>query len=77
MYTPGTQNSTVQNRKDRLNSNLKKFEQEIKNSGRVSCRENFNDYLYNSTLHGLRYVGDRTISRFERLVDLLLRLNRF
>lgn len=31
-----------------------------------SLKENFNQYLTNSTLHGLKYVGDRTITRFER-----------
>lgn len=45
---------------------IQKFEDDINKSLRVSCRENFNEYLYNSTLHGLRYVGDRTITRVER-----------
>lgn len=31
------------------------------------CRESFHQYLVNSSLHGLKYVGDRMISRFERL----------
>lgn len=30
------------------------------------CMENINQYLINSTLHGLRYVGDRNISICER-----------
>lgn len=30
------------------------------------CRENFNHYLVNTTLHGLKYVGDRKITRPER-----------
>lgn len=38
-----------------LNSELKK-----------TCNENFNQYLLNTTLHGLRYVGDRSITLFER-----------
>lgn len=32
----------------------------------VSFRENFIKYLQNSTLHGLKYVGDGEISWFER-----------
>lgn len=51
---------------DKLNSKIQKFESDIKKSLRVSCRENLNEYLFNSTLHGLRYVGDRTITRIER-----------
>lgn len=31
-----------------------------------TCNENVEQYLVNSTLHGLRYVGDRKISYFER-----------
>lgn len=33
---------------------------------RLTCQENFNQYLVNTTLHGLRYVGDRSITLFER-----------
>lgn len=33
---------------------------------RDTCRENFRQYLINTTLHGLKYVGDNTISFFER-----------
>lgn len=29
-------------------------------------KKNLHQYLINSTLHGLKYVGDRTITRFER-----------
>lgn len=32
----------------------------------VPCSENFNEYLQNTTLHGLKYVGDRSLSMFER-----------
>lgn len=33
---------------------------------RSTCQENLHQYLLNSTLHGLRYVGERHISPFER-----------
>lgn len=33
---------------------------------RVKCRDNFNQYMSNTTLHGLRYVGDRNLSHIER-----------
>lgn len=33
---------------------------------KVPPRSNLKEYLYNSTLHGLRYMGDETISIFER-----------
>lgn len=32
----------------------------------ITCSENFRHYLLNSTLHGLRYVGETKISVFER-----------
>ncbi|KAJ6634965.1 Pickpocket protein 28 [Pseudolycoriella hygida] len=32
-----------------------------------TCSENVEEYLTNSTLHGLRYVGNRKISYFERI----------
>lgn len=32
----------------------------------VTCGENMHQYLLNSTLHGLRYVGETHISLFER-----------
>lgn len=39
---------------------------ETKNTVRESCRECFHQYLKNSTLHGLRYVGDQSLTLFER-----------
>lgn len=37
-----------------------------KENARSTCNENVEQYLVNSTLHGLRYVGNRKISYFER-----------
>lgn len=39
-----------------------------------SCQENLRQYLLNSTLHGLRYVGERQISTFERFLFLFFEL---
>lgn len=44
------------------------IDDEVKKNVRITCRENFNQYLMNTTLHGLRYVGDRSITPFERSV---------
>lgn len=35
-------------------------------AGELSFMENLQQYLMNSTLHGLRYVGERHITVFER-----------
>lgn len=35
---------------------------------RFMCRENLDEYLKDSTLHGLRYLGDRTLTIFERYI---------
>lgn len=32
----------------------------------VTFRESFRQYLLNTTLHGLKYVGNNTITLFER-----------
>lgn len=69
MSSSGLQISVINSnndKNDKLDSKIQKFESDIKKSLRVSCRENLNDYLLNSSLHGLRYVGDRTITRLER-----------
>lgn len=50
----------------RAREKLQLPEQKENQSVAKSLKENFNQYLINSTLHGLKYVGDRTITRFER-----------
>lgn len=45
---------------------LKRVGCENKITCNVTCRENFRQYLFNTTLHGLKYVGDNTISIIER-----------
>lgn len=54
-------------RPDRQNSRRRKIKKQIKDTLQVSCHDNLSEYLAHSTLHGLRYVGDRLISRFERI----------
>lgn len=35
-----------------------------------SFKESFHQYLIHSSLHGLKYVGDRTITRIERYLEV-------
>lgn len=44
----------------------KAVEKPIQNES-AGFRENVQEYLLNSTLHGLRYIGTKTISTFERV----------
>lgn len=39
---------------------------ESSSPAKPECSEHLRQYLYNSTLHGLRYVGEVTITFFER-----------
>lgn len=52
---------------DRQNSRKRKMTKQIEDTLKVSCHDNLIEYLVHSTLHGLRYVGDQLISRFERI----------
>lgn len=61
------QKNVSQIRPDRQNSRRRKIKKQIDETLQVSCHDNLSEYLVNSTLHGLRYVGDRSISRFERI----------
>lgn len=63
MSHPRMQVSVVHRQKQKIDSNLKKFDDEAVGT---TCRESFHQYLLSSTLHGLRYVGDRSLSFFER-----------
>lgn len=54
----------IQSKPKKFKSKLLSFERE--SGEHVSCRENFDKYLLNSTLHGLKYVGDSQLSLFER-----------
>lgn len=56
----------LRKKREKIDPNVEQFETDIRNSYQVSCRDNLNEYLHNSSLHGLQYCGDRRISRFER-----------
>lgn len=58
--------SVIRNKREKFNAKPQKVEQNVKRNLKVLCLGNFNEYLYHSTLHGLKYVGDRKISRLER-----------
>lgn len=68
MSSSGFQINVIEPKNDReFDSKIQKFESDVnKDRDNSSYRDNFSEYLFNSTLHGLRYVGDRTISRLER-----------
>lgn len=50
---------------EKLNSH-QKGQEDVEDEETVTCGENMHQYLLNSTLHGLRYVGENQISKFER-----------
>lgn len=71
MFAPRPQGEILYRKKEKkdksdLNEELRWFPNDVKQSILTRCRENFNQYLLNTTLHGLKYVGDRKITRFER-----------
>lgn len=39
---------------------------QAKPKGTVTCRTTVDKYLENGSLHGLRYIGDRSLTWFER-----------
>lgn len=45
---------------------LPTIDDDVKKTFRITCQENFNQYLVQGSLHGLKYIGDRTITLFER-----------
>lgn len=56
----------LQKYRKRKESDAKLINDEVKETVSVTCRENFYQYLTNTTLHGLRYIGDKTLSILER-----------
>lgn len=62
-FHPELRNSIARKRKP-ISEQL--LADDVKKTVRVTCQDNFHDYLVNTTLHGLRYVGDRSITPFER-----------
>lgn len=68
VFRPETLPFTVVRYKKKQSENkiLPTIDDEAKKTFRKTCLENFNQYLLNTTLHGLRYVGDKSITVFER-----------
>lgn len=62
MSRPRMQVSVIHRQKP----NSKEDDDEIAKDVELTCRESFYQYLLNSTLHGLRYVGDQSLSLCER-----------
>lgn len=46
--------------------NIFRFTSATKKALFRTFRENFKQYISNTTLHGLKYVGDKTLSSVER-----------
>lgn len=66
MFEPKLQVDVLQKKRGKLESQLKRFRDDVRRPSIDTCRENIHDYLKNTTLHGLKYIGDRSISRLER-----------
>lgn len=63
--------NTPNGKPEKMRSNIKGGDHRDDNENdeddvEITCAENFRQYLLNSTLHGLRYVGDVKITIFER-----------
>lgn len=67
-YHPEVHNSIIRKKKQ-ISEQL--LPDDVKKTLRITCQENFHEYLVNSTLHGLRYAGDRSLTPFERWVLVL------
>lgn len=57
---------TLHQRRGRNQSQQDSLLNENKRSYLGIFKENIHQYALNSSLHGLKYIGDRTITRFER-----------
>lgn len=68
MFRPPIYVVPIFNQRIRGKSTLKNIaiKSGAKKNVRINCRENFTQYMSNTTLHGLRYVGDPSLSYIER-----------
>lgn len=66
MFQPEIHYSVDRKKKEQPEHSVLSIDSETKKRVALTCQENFNQYLINTTLHGLRYVGDRSITLFER-----------
>lgn len=65
MYSPSSRLHTNVARQRRHSSQLMQIDSGS-HTCKTTCRENFKRYLQNTTLHGLKYLGDDTTTVFER-----------
>lgn len=73
MYRPELKAlADLQRYRKRKASDTKLIDDEVKEAVTVTCRENFYQYLMSTTLHGLRYIGDQTLTALERYNSLQL-----
>lgn len=66
MFEPRLQVDILHKKKDLSEMKLKHSKCVVKRSFLTRFRESCNQYLLNTTLHGLKYIGDGKITRFER-----------
>lgn len=66
MFEPRLQLDVLEKKRGKLESQLKRFRNDERRPSIDTCRENCDQYLKNTTLHGLKYIGDKSISRLER-----------
>lgn len=67
MFEPRLRVDALHTIKRKNDLNIKRLQTDVtRKSWQLRCREHFNEYLLNTTLHGLRYVGDRKCTRSER-----------
>lgn len=60
----------ISRRQQRVDVDTQEMRKETANPSRaaaeISLRRHFDQYLSNATLHGLRFIGDRQLTWFER-----------
>lgn len=66
MFEPRLQVDVLHKKKNSSDLHYKHFQSDVKQSFLSRFRESCSQYLLSTTLHGLKYVGDRKITRLER-----------
>lgn len=66
MFEPRLQVDVLHKKKEKLELQLQHIQSDVKQPLFSKFRESCNEYLLNTTLHGLKYVGERKVSRLER-----------
>lgn len=58
--------STIRGRRSLNSQNNDNADKNEEENCRMDCRENIVKYLESSSMHGLRYIGDKSLSNCER-----------